>query len=422
MMSGSHDSISDTQVKLALWPRVSTLLAAVVVVVVGGGLGFLLALVVSFFVYLGSYNMGHVIRLETFGVVVGACLAFLAITEVVEERVPIRPRVRVAFGVLGVVAVLCSEWYFFGIGLHQTAVQTVYGAGGQIQRNWSGQVTSVELMGRPYSGFAGDDFALLAEFPQMTRLRMWWPLVGVVEAEHISHCTQLESLTIFGRPKDDPTLGRRPDDRAIGRLRPLVRLEELKLAWTGITDEGLLALNAFTELRTLTLDSTEVSDTGVMSLHLPRLVNLDLSETQVGDAGVAHIAAMATYDELRLCSPQITHAGIEALGNQSQLRIVVLAFTQVSGPGFESVKNWTRLESLNLNETNVTDEDLRWVATLSHLQDIQLSGTAITDAGVRHCEGLSNLTYLLLNGTSVSREGVARLQSKLPSCNVAKTD
>jgi hypothetical protein len=68
----------------------------------------------------------------------------------------------------------------------------------------------------------------------------------------------------------------------------------------------------------------------------------------------------------------------------------------VSGSGFESVKNWTRLEWLNLYSTNVNDEDLRWVAALTNLKDLSL------------------------NGTNVSREGAAKLQAKLPNCDVEK--
>lgn len=393
------------------WSKISMALKTAFVVLCGGGIGYLFSWVVSFVVYAATYNFGFVIRIQTLGITFGACMTLVAISgSKLQKRSSIFV-VTFCELLLGAVAVLCSEWYFFGVGLHRKAVATVYRAGGGIDRNWRGQITAIALVGRPYSGFSGDDFALLANFPCMTSLKLWWPEVSVCEAKQIAQFKQLIALRLFGS---------KIDDEVIGCLHPLVKLRELTLSDTGITDQGLKVLNRFIELRLLNLASTNISDAGVMPLQLPNLTALDLSSTKVGDVGIAHLATMATYEDLRLGQTQVTDACIEVLKNQSQLRVVGLAFTQVSGPGFESLKNWSRLESLNLNKTNVTDDDLRWISTLVNLKDLQLTETAITDSGLSNCEELSQLTYILLNGTRVSADAVAKLRSKLPGCNVVK--
>jgi hypothetical protein len=386
----------------------AALVVTVIVALAGGALGYFFSWLASIPVYAATYNLGYVIRIQTVGLVIGLCLGVAKSPMIKVQK---RRRMDVVMGILGVVAVLGSEWYFFGLGVHRRAIATIYRAGGHIERDRHGRVTAVLLGGRPYRGFSGDDFALLGAFPHMTKLWVRWPKVGFEEARQIGQFTQLESLSLYGPEADDDV---------IAELRPLVNLEELYLSYTGISDDGLQTVNTFVQLRTLDLQYTDITDAGVEALRLPNLRSLDLAATHVGDAGVAHLAAMAMYEDLQLAQTEVTQAGIETLSDQSHLRVVGLAYTRVSGSGFQSIKHWTRLESLNLNETNVNDEDLRWIAEMTSLRDLQLTGAPITDAGIRHCHGLSNLTYLLLNGTKVSIEAVDCIRARLPQCNVVK--
>jgi hypothetical protein len=374
--------------------------------ILGGFIGYLIAWIPSTIAYAASYNSGIVIRIQTLGTVFFACL-----TATTCPNVAITAWTRSIVWLLGISLLLGSEWYFFGIGHHRRAVEKVYSAGGHLDYDWGGRVTSVSIGGRPYAGFEGSDLPLLSVFPQMTRLHLSWPEVGVPEADQIARWTQLESLSLQGEDINDDV---------VRRLRPLVNLRRLRLSPASITDDALPVLNAFERLESLDVGGAAITGDGVEKLHLPRLKMLDLSGTGVGDSAVAHLAEMASYKDLRLGMTKVTHQGINSLEAQTALETLGLAYSQISGPGFESIKNCRNLRSLNLNCTNAADEDLQWVAALTKLEDIQLKETGITDAGLKSCENLPKLRYILLNDTAVSQQAVEQFRDALPNCQVVK--
>ena len=68
------------------------------------------------------------------------------------------------------------------------------------------------------------------------------------------------------------------------------RVVELNLSSTEITDEGLMHLKGLTNLRGLDLWRTQITDAGLLHLKgLTKLQNLDLRDTKVTDAGVAEL-------------------------------------------------------------------------------------------------------------------------------------
>lgn len=100
----------------------------------------------------------------------------------------------------------------------------------------------------------------------------------------------------------------RCDDAALARLAPLADyLVEAELARTKITDAGLKALSAWSNLRTLDLSRTAVTSQGLGAVRdLKRLEVVNLTDTGVDDAGVAPLKALPALKRLWLFGTKCT--------------------------------------------------------------------------------------------------------------------
>src|ERR1700722_7637913 len=89
-------------------------------------------------------------------------------------------------------------------------------------------------------------------------------------------------------------------------LATLKKLRTLDLSHTEVTDAGLKELSPLKQLRTLKL-SGSITDTGLKALAaLPQLQTLDLHSTDVTDAGLKHLAAFEQLRSLDLGGTKIT--------------------------------------------------------------------------------------------------------------------
>ena len=92
----------------------------------------------------------------------------------------------------------------------------------------------------------------------------------------------------------------RCDDAALARLAPVADLiVEAELARTKITDAGLAALVAFTNLRALDLTRTPVTSAGLATLtRLKKIESLNLTSTKVETDVVTRLRALPTLKRL----------------------------------------------------------------------------------------------------------------------------
>ena len=125
------------------------------------------------------------------------------------------------------------------------------------------------------------------------------------------------------------------------------------------------------------------------------VVGANLYNTQLTDAGLAHLKALTTLQTLDL-PKQITDAGLAHL------------------------KALTNLQTLYLYETQITDAGLVHLKGLTSLQTLRLDLTQITDAGLVHLKGLTGLQLLYVSNTKITDAGVADLQKALPNCEISK--
>jgi len=92
--------------------------------------------------------------------------------------------------------------------------------------------------------------------------------------------------------------------------------------------------------------------------------------------------------------------------------------SQMTDAGMAHLQELPLLRGLNLDGTQVTDAGLVHLDVLTRLESLSLKGTQVTDAGLVHLQGLTVLGAVDLNGTKVTNAGVQQLQKALPNCYI----
>ena len=76
--------------------------------------------------------------------------------------------------------------------------------------------------------------------------------------------------------------------------------------------------------------------------------SLDLTHSNVGDAGLAHLVARANLKSLNLRSTKVTDRGLEHLKALTKLESLNLSQTVVTNAGLEKLRGLRQLRSLDL--------------------------------------------------------------------------
>lgn len=168
----------------------------------------------------------------------------------------------------------------------------------------------------------------------------------------------------------------------------LVNLGEVRLEKCSFAPADWAALSAQRELRILTCQDTDITDEGLRHLAgLSDLTSLDLQGTSVSDEGVSLIGAQFR-----------------------RLQFLNLEGTPVTGKTLSELGRLERLVSLNLNRTNITDESIDGLKAIQGLRNLYLSSTNLTDACLANLLELP-VTHLVLDDTQMSPGAIVRVQN-----------
>jgi hypothetical protein len=214
----------------------------------------------------------------------------------------------------------------------------------------------------------------------------------------------------------------RVTDAGLANLKPLTNLRTLELGYTHVTDAGLAHLKTLTGLQYLSLVWTPVGDAGLAHLEtLPNLSLLYLGGTKVGDTGLRHLEKQTNrerFDHLDLSDTLVSNAGLAHLKPLTSLTYLWLGNTQVTDAGLEQLKPLTNLQLLYLNGTKVGNTGLAQLSGLTGLRELGLGSTQVGENGLPHLKTLTNLTTLDLSDTKVTAAGVKGLRRALPKCEI----
>jgi serine/threonine protein kinase/Leucine-rich repeat (LRR) protein len=233
-------------------------------------------------------------------------------------------------------------------------------------------------------------------------------------------------------------------DRGLEQVvKGMSELTYLALMGTQVSGAGLAHLRRLTNLEVLWLYDMdmEVGDAGLRHLDgLRKLKHVEVSRSQVSDhvlawlqkrgflhqqewaRGTQRLSRPVEIVNLDLSNSQVTDAGLKEIASLHKLRSLDLSFTRVTGTGLVHLKGLANLTQLHLMATHVTDAGLADLKVVSSLINLDLRVTRVSDAGLGHLLALKNLKGLNLASTRVSPRGIANLLAALPGLNLSATN
>ena len=134
----------------------------------------------------------------------------------------------------------------------------------------------------------------------------------------------------------------------------IAKVEELEGQVLGIAQnsDGVRVL-----LPPKTFEGRVLSDDDLSALkEISNIVELDLKNTGITDAGLTHLSSLTSLERLHLEKTKITDAGLKYLQELTKLKYLNLYGTGVSDAGLASLKGMSQLESLYLWQTKVSLE------------------------------------------------------------------
>lgn len=229
-----------------------------------------------------------------------------------------------------------------------------------------------------------DDHMPPSDEPQLTKEELailtWWIETGASETATVASAkapadveSALAVLLAKGLPKGDaPKVAAKP------KAKPLTDAEKKLVAEISAK---MQALNA--SLMPLAQD-TEQLRLGVIN-----------AADKFGDKELALLAPIAT-----------------------QILWVDLSRSQVTDAGMDTLAKMTNLERLHLENTKVTDAGLAKLGTLTNLEYLNIYGTKTTDGGIAKLASAKDLKKLYVWETGVTQAGAKALEGKLPGLKV----
>jgi hypothetical protein len=114
---------------------------------------------------------------------------------------------------------------------------------------------------------------------------------------------------------------------------------------------------------------------------MTHLALLDLENTAVTDAGMAHLRGLTGLRTLLLSGTAVSDRGLAHVGTLEGLEVLSLAGTRVGNAGLERLGSLSRLESLDLRRTDVTDAGIVRLGGLEGLRRLDTRGTRVSPEG-----------------------------------------
>jgi Leucine-rich repeat (LRR) protein len=169
--------------------------------------------------------------------------------------------------------------------------------------------------------------------------------------------------------------------------------------------------------------SVKRADLAVLLKSFPDLQDLRFAKDDripgspgITDAHLEPLQGLTNLRSLSLISTQVTGGGLAHLLPLTKLkRLSLYNSANVQDPGLLYVARFKQLESLNLNYTKITDAGLAHLKTLTSLENLDLYGTGVTDAGVVHLKALKSLKTIDLRTSGVTNAGQEELLKALPN-------
>jgi len=300
-------------------------------------------------------------------------------------------------------------------------------AAGQSDRDIAAWV--LRMGGAAKAEGAADYIRNLEELPQgelrMEGLDFTSTLVTPEDLPKISGLTALRELYLPAYMWNEGAGSRRDSNDLLKALAPLAKLEKLQLSLHFLTniniqDKGMEHLAGLTNLRELRLAQTRI--TGTSLAPFANLESLDVSYSRFNDEGMKALAGLKSLKRLALKDTLVTDAGLEWIAGLSDLEELDLYGCYVTDEGANHLRGLKRLRKLNLLGAQITDKGLDSLAELENLVELNLYRSRITNAGLEKLTRKAGLRALDVRYTQATRSGVETLRATLSRCRVEFLD
>jgi len=218
-------------------------------------------------------------------------------------------------------------------------------------------------------------------------------------------------------------------DRSVKALVDARQIQDpLKLDNRDLTDQGLLYLTQYENvLNSIDISGTNVTNAGMKHIgQLRDLKMLRLDRTGITDAGIRNLVAERSLDHAKykpliaLLAEHdlISNQSISQLHNLPALQILDLSYTLVTDDGLRALTNSApAVKELDLSNDNISDAGLAECAKLKYLIFLGVSHTRMTDRGLRYLISNRDLRSINASYTRITDGGLVRFLKKFPKFN-----
>ncbi len=181
----------------------------------------------------------------------------------------------------------------------------------------------------------------------------------------------------------------------------------LELAYQDDYDLSALKTLPAEALYGMSFRKLAVSDRELANIsHLTGLVDLDLSQTDVGNAGLLQLGKLIHLKKLNLDSTLVTAKGLSGIQSLKELEALNLQCNHVGDAGFESLEHLSGLKKLELAKSNIGDRGVKAISTVKGLTYLDLNFTSVGNIGSSFLSRLKNLSELQIAYTKVNGRGL----------------
>ena len=163
-------------------------------------------------------------------------------------------------------------------------------------------------------------------------------------------------------------------------------------------------------LQSLDIGGTSASDDDLRALKPLRLAELSLSDTCVTDLGVRSLANFPRLQLLYLERTAITDDSLPAVTQLRNLFALSLAGTAVSDRGISQLEMLANLQNLSLENTRITDHAMSSLSRMPALANLSINGTGVSDQGILQLLGSRSLQSVTVDETLLTSRAAELLQ------------
>jgi hypothetical protein len=165
---------------------------------------------------------------------------------------------------------------------------------------------------------------------------------------------------------------------------------------------------------TLQLDGREVTDQDLLLLtNNDQITSILIDSSELSEKGLIPLSSMKNLIQLRIRSG-LSDAAIPVILDMKSLRYLNLPRADFTDGGIRTLSAHPNIELLRLGGKRLSNKSLEYIATMSSLSFLHLIGVPIDDQGLPALYGMQHLQSLYLDDTVVTDVGLVKLLERLP--------